>query len=264
MLGMSAFLLAVALYVAEQAMASESKLVRAIKIALTISKSGEPSNPQWDKAKAEMLALMEQGIRINPHYRKLTPMAADELASWGDWTNAIWIYESVLASRPNVVAIAANISRGYMQLGDYQKSMEYLSRARKLQPTAPAVRSVEVILLTRMGEHAQAARIVRELFAANTVDYDLVYSAYLIGIRSQDWKLAIQALMLRIDKWPSEAADGWLKLGDIYNRAEVKDEAKALESYRAALKAAPVQAKEAVWAKVPPAYKAQLPGPATP
>lgn len=253
-----AFVMVIALYITQQAAASESKLVRAIKLALTISKSGQPNHPQWNRARADMLELMRDGIAINPHYRKLTPMAADELASWGDWENAVWIWESILASRPNVVAIIANISRGYLQIGDYQTSLYYLERAAKLQPTAPAVRSLQVILLTRMEKYPEAAQIIRELFHAETVDYDLVYSAYLVGIRSQDWALAIQALEHRIRKWPNEAPDAWLKLGDIYSKTGVKNEGKALESYRAALKAAPDQFKDAVWAKVPQGYHAKL------
>lgn len=39
--------------------------------------------------------------------------------------------------------------------------------------------------------------------------------------------------------WPAQAVDGWLKLGDIYASTEIKDEAKALEAYKAALAAAP-------------------------
>lgn len=248
----------VALFISGQAIETESKLVRAIKIALTISKSRQPNHPQWNNAKTEMLALMRDGILINPHYRKLTPMAADELANWGDWENAIWIWESVLESRPNIVAIAANISRGYMQLGDYQKAQIYLERAQKLQPTAPAVRSLQIMLLTQMGNYLEAGKIVKNLFQTNEADYDVVYSAYLIGTRTKDWPLAVQALEMRIKKWPSEAYDGWLKLGDIYSRTEVNNESKALDSYAEALRVAPEQFSEAVRAKIPKTYQLKL------
>lgn len=248
----------VAMWIAQQAIESESKLVRAIKIALTISKSGQPNHPQWQTAKAEMIQLMRDGIKINPHYRKLTPMAADELANWGDWENAIWIWDSVLASRPNIVAVAANISRGYLQIGDYQRSLEYLAHAAKLQPTAPAVRSLQVIFLTRTSKYSEAKDVIKELFQTGVVDYDLVYTAYLIGTRTKDWELAIQALHMRIKKWPHEAYDGWLKLGDIYNKAEVGDASKALDSYAQAVKTAPDQFKEAIRGKIPQAYQSRL------
>lgn len=255
---LTAFFMVLAAYITQQAIESESKLIRAIRWALTISKSEQPNHPRWDKAKADMLALTREGIAINPHYRKLTPMVADELAKWGDSANAIWIWESVLASRPNVAAIATNISREYLQIGNYQRSRDYFDRAAKLQPTAPAVRSLQAQLLIQRMEYLQAAQIIRELLQANTIDNDLVNSAYLIGVRTQNWELAILALELRIKKWPNEASVGWLHLGNIYSRAGVNNEAKALESYRAALNTAPDYLKNGVWASVPQVYRAKL------
>nr|MDP2192437.1 O-antigen ligase family protein [Rhodoferax sp.] len=255
---LTAFFMVIAAYITQQAIESESKLIRAIRSALTISKSEQPNHPLWNKAKADILDLTREGIAINPHYRKLTPMVADELANWGDSANAIWIWESVLASRPNVVVIATNISRGYLQIGNYQRAMDYFDRAAKLQPTAPAVRSLQAHLLIQRGEYPQAAEIVRELLQANTIDNDVVNSAYLIGVRTQDWELAILALELRIKKWPNKAVGGWLRLGNIYSSADVNNEAKALESYRAALNTAPDDLKDGVLAKVPQVYRAKL------
>ncbi len=70
-----------------------------------------------------MLKQLREGIAINPHYRKITPMVADELARWGDWKDATWIWESVLSSRPYVVAILANVARGYASMGEPAKAM---------------------------------------------------------------------------------------------------------------------------------------------
>lgn len=247
-----------AIYVAQQAMECESKLVRGIKIALTISKSGQPNDPRWAETKLEMLELLRQGIVINPHYRKLTPMAADELASWGDWRNAVWIWESVFTSRPNVVAIAANISRGYLVMGNAQKAQEYLDRAEKLQPSAPSVKSLRVEMLAKTGNYQEASTIIRELFDANLIDYDLAFRAYLVGVRSKDWALAIQALEFRIKKWPNEASDGWLKLGDIYSNDDMKNHGKALECYRKAVSSAPTELKEGVRKKIPQPYLSEM------
>ncbi len=256
----TALLMLLALYIAQQAAVAERKLVRAVQIALTISKSGRPNDPAWNPAKNEMLALLKDGIAINPHYRKITPMAADEMASWGDWEDAVWVWESVLASRPYIVAVAANISRGYLQMGDYKKSIDYLEQATRLQPTAPAVRSLQVVLLYRIGRYAEAAQIIRQLFAANQVDYDLVYTAYLVGVRLKDWPLAIQALELRLQRWPSEARDGWLKLGDIYRQPDIRDDAKALAAFRAALQATPDAQRADLLQKMPAPYREQLQG----
>ena len=87
-----------------------------------------------------MLQLVREGIAINPHYRKVTPVVADELARWGDWRNAVWIWDSVLASRPNVVVLLTNAARGYDSLGQRDRALAYLERARRIQPQAPAVR----------------------------------------------------------------------------------------------------------------------------
>jgi len=258
-LAVSVVCMMLAIYITQRAAYCERTLVRGIKLALTISKSGQPNNPYWNATKEEVLALMRSGIDLNRHYRKLTPMAADEMASWGDWKNALWIWESVLESRPNVVAIIANISRAYLVGGNLQQAQKYLERAKRLQPTAPAVRTLNVMFLERTGQEHQAAQEIKMLFKDGVIDYDLVYTAYLLGARTHDWSLMIQALELRIDRWPGEATDGWLKLGEIYSeRMEVKDHDKALKAYRAALSATPEPAKESILYKIPLSYRVEL------
>lgn len=251
--------LALAAYVSLQAAAAESKIVKAVKIALTVSQSGDYQNPRWDKAKREMLALIKDGTDINPHYRKITPMVADELAKWGDWKNAVWIWESVLSSRPYVVAIISNVARGYAQLGQNEKAMEYLARARKLQPNAASVNSLEIILLSRTGKEPQAYQQAKSLLAAGAYDLDLVNAAYVLAVRARDWPVALKALELRSKGWPAHTVDGWLKIGNIYaSDTEVQDEAKALAAYRAALLAATEAEKNTVRARIPPGYLPKL------
>jgi O-antigen ligase len=258
-LAVSVACLMLTIYITQRAAYCERNLVRGIKLALTISKSGQPNNPYWNATKEEVIALMRSGIDLNRHYRKLTPMAADEMASWGDWKNALWIWESILQSRPNVVAIIANVSRAYLVEGNLQQAQEYLERAKRLQPTAPAVRTLNVMFLERTGQERQAAQEIKLLFKEGVIDYDLVYAAYLLGARTQDWALMIQALEIRIDRWPREAADGWLKLGEIYSqKLEIKDHDKALRAYRAALTATPELAREAMLKKIPPSYLLEL------
>lgn len=145
-------------YIAQQAVACEAKLVQAIKIALTISQSGYPNDPRWGKIKAEMLGLVREGIAINPHYRKLTPIVADALAGWGDWKNATWIWESVLESRPYVVIILANVARGHLQSGNHAKAQEYFDRAMALQPSAPTLVPLQEMLGRPAKEDAQATQ----------------------------------------------------------------------------------------------------------
>jgi len=151
----------IALFISQQAILCERKIVRAVKIALTISKSGMPNDPGWDQAKFEMLNLINEGIAINPHYRKLTPIVADALASWGDWKNATWIWETVLESRPNVAVMQANMARGYIQMGNYDKAQEALNRAARLAPSAPAVAEVQALLQRRFDKGQKATPIAQ-------------------------------------------------------------------------------------------------------
>ena len=247
-----------ALYMAQQAVECESKLVRAVKIALSITQSGQPHDPRWEPAKSEMLQLVRQGIAINPHYRKLTPMAADALAGWGDWSNATWIWESVLASRPYVVAILANVARGDMQAGELARAQATLERAKHLQPGAPALASLELTLWSRTGRNKEAIARAKELLQVGVFDNDLFQAAYSVAMRNRDSELAIQALELGIKTWPARAVDGWLKLGDIYDSPEAKNESKALAAYQAALRASPPAYKPTVLAMIPPIYRLKI------
>ena len=51
--------LALAAFISQQATVAEYKIVRATKMALSITASGEPNNPKWNKLKLEMLGLRQ-------------------------------------------------------------------------------------------------------------------------------------------------------------------------------------------------------------
>jgi O-antigen ligase len=259
-LALSATVLAaiLAILIAQQALECENKLVRAVKIALTIQQSGAPNDPGWTRAKGEMLQLLDEGVAINPNYRKLTPITADAMAGWGDWKNATWVWESVLSSRPHVVALLINVARGHMQMGHFEQATQYMDRARKIQPDAASLKSLEVALWSRSGQEQRAARRAKELFDSGFVDRELVQVAYFLGIGQHQPQLAIQALETGIRHWPSLAVDSWLKLGAIYNSAEAKDPDKALKAYSAALAASTPQSRESVLDLIPAPYRAQV------
>lgn len=244
-----------AVYIAQQAIECESKIIRAVKIAITISQSGYPKDPRWDNLKSEMITLLREGVAINPHYRKLTPIVADSLASWGDWKNATWIWESVLESRPYVVALLANVTRGQIQALNFPKAEENLNRAMALQPSSPVLATLQVILWTRNGKEKEAMIEAKELVKTGIIDPDLLRTAYFLGMRNQDPELAIMALKQRIKTWPNQAVDGWLKLGHIYAAAESKNDELAVESYRSAFEAAEPQNRVAVLAMIPTKYR---------
>jgi tetratricopeptide (TPR) repeat protein len=249
--------LALTVYISQQAAATENKIVSAVKIALSISASGDVNNPKWDKSKREMLALAKDGIAINTHYRKITPMIADELAKWGDWRNAVWVWESVVLSRPYVTAIMSNIARGYAQIGNLEKALEYLERCEKLQPKAVSVRSLKVILMSRSGKEPEAGVLAKKYMDEGTYDIDLVNAAYILGMRKSDFDMAIQGLELRNKGWPASRLDGYLKLASIYVNNK-KDDVKALEAFKNALALTPEKDRETLRKQIPPQIQARL------
>jgi O-antigen ligase len=249
--------LALAAYITSQAAESEKKIVKATKIALTISANGDYANPKWDKSKAEMLKLIKEGTDINPHYRKITPMVADELAKWGDWKNAVWVWESVLSSRPYVVAIMSNVARGYASIGNPDKALEYLERAKKIQPRAPSVRSLEVILLSRTGKEAKGLELAREAVAANVFDYDLVNAAFVLAWRAGDFPFAVKTMDLRIKGWPNTKAAGLIQLGNMYLTG-AKDPVKAFENFKAGMEAGKPEEKATLAQQVPGEFWTRL------
>ncbi|TAG34835.1 MAG: O-antigen ligase domain-containing protein [Polaromonas sp.] len=194
--------LALAGTISQQAMAVEKKLVTAVKIALAISASGDANHPQWDPFKNNLLTLTREGVAINPHYRKITPMVADELGRWGDWQNAVWVWESVVASRPHVVVILANIARGHAQLGNHAKAMQYLARCEALQPRSAYVRSLKLVLLSRQGREAEALKLAKQSLQEGIYDADLLNTTHLLGTQGRDAELAAQSLALRQQHFP--------------------------------------------------------------
>lgn len=251
------FCLALAIYISQQAAMAESRIVRSVRLVLTITQSGDVNNPRWNATKLEILELVKEGTRINPHYRKLTPMVADELARWGDWPNAVWIWESVVSSRPYVVALLTNIARGYAQMGAMDKAFEYLERSKNLQPKAASVRSLEVVLLSRSGRTAEAQKLAKQYLAEGIYDYDLLDAGWVLGVKNGDLDLAIQSMELRNKSFPDQQVDGLVKLGYLY-AIRKKDDAKALMFYKAAMAASPEKDKEATRQRIPPDYRSRL------
>ena len=157
----------------------------------------------------------------------------------------------------NIENFAAQRIPLFFQFGE--KALEYLKRAKELQPKATSVNSLEVILLSRTGKEAQAYQQTKELVAAGTYDFDLINAAYVLAARAKDWPMAMKALELRSERWPEQKVDGLMKLGHMYaSVTEIKDENKALEAYRAALAAAPEVNRPAVRAQIPTIYQPRL------
>jgi O-antigen ligase len=247
-----------AAYITQQATEAESKLNSAIDVAPSVARQGSPDARQFAQRKAEFLQSVREGIAINRHYRKLTPIVAGQLAAYGDWTNAVWIWESLTASRPHVAVIWSNIARGYTHLGQYDQAFEALHQWKQLQPDAPGLHALEIVLLSRTGHEAKATQMLTDYFKQGRYDYDLVQVDYELGLIAQDWPRAIRALELRNHTWPEQAADGFFRLGKIYSDSALHDDAKALAAFRAGLQATPLAQKEKFRSQVPEVYRPKL------
>lgn len=249
--------LALATYISAQAVACEGRIVRAAQIALQITQSGRPNDPRWAGAKQQMLQLTREAVAINPHYRKITPMVADELARWGDWKDATWIWESVLSSRPEIPAILANAARGHAVQGEWDQAQQLLERAKRLAPEAPSVLSLEVIVLSRTGHEAEALDVARRALAKGRYDFDLLNAAFLLGWRAGDLPFAEAALLKRVAEFPDNRVQGLVDLGGFYAGA-LHDDRRALLAWREALRLAGPQQRDAVLQRVPAGYRDRL------
>lgn len=243
-----------AVYVAQRAAEAERKIVRAVKLALTITASGQPNHKQWDAAKREMLRLIAEGIERNRHYRKITPIVADELARWGDWRNAIWIWDSVLGSRPHIVVIQCNIARGFIAIGQPHNAWPYLERAKRIQPRAAAVRSLEVMLLGSSGRDGPALQLAQQSISEGIVDFEMAHSAFVLARRLKDVASAQQAADLMLQRWPDRAMETYMMLGKYYAE-DVGDASKAREAFTRALGTASPAQRPLVEAQIPAEYR---------
>ncbi len=247
-----------ALYISFQAAECESKLTRALKVALTISRSVNPLDPSWEPAKAQLLQWTAEGIAINPHYRKLTPAIADELARWGDWQDANWIWESVAASRPFIPGITANLARGYIHTGDLKKAQESLEKTQILQPTAPSTANLRILLLSREDRMEEASSQLAALLRAGNFNEESIRLGYAIGMQTHNSELALLALRLNIQKSPAEAVGSWIRIGNIYETMAPKDPLQAQQSYQAAYSTTPPAQRASVMALIPEPYRAGI------
>ncbi|MBA2960800.1 MULTISPECIES: O-antigen ligase family protein [Ramlibacter] len=245
---------ALAAFITWQAVRCERMLVEAGQIALAISASPAPNDPRWNPAKARLLELTREGIAINPHYRKITPIIADELAVWGDWKNATWIWESVLRSRPYVVAMLTNAARGHAAQQQMPQALHYLGRAQAISPGAPSVRSLEVILLAMGGQQDRALELARQSMQPGRYDYDLLDNTFALARRAGDFDLAERALRLRIQDFPVRRSEGLVQLGTFYLES-LRDESRALLAWREAVAITPPRQRELLLAQVPAAYR---------
>lgn len=245
-----------AAYITQQAALVERDIVQALHVAHTLTQ--KPPPPDLAQRKAEVLQNIREAIAINPHYRKLTPFVANWLAGSGDWDDALWIWESVAASRPQVAALWFNIVKAHIELKQYRQALPALRQLERLQPNSPRVHTLEVILLSRTGQTAKATQLLNEYLDHGDFDPELLQAAYEFGFRTQNWALAIRTQELRLQNWPQQATSAYFKLGLVYADPKVHDEAKALAAFRAGLQTAPAALKDKFRSQTPEAYRSRL------
>jgi O-antigen ligase len=248
--------LLLAVWISWQAALCEYLIVRAAKLSLGVSYASNPQDPQWDETKKIIVDNIRRGISINSHYRKLTAMPADEMASWGDWPHAVEIWESLLKSRPYVVVMMVNAARGYAAMELFDKSQSWIDRIRSYQPKSAGARSVEVYMLDKQGKIDEAVRVARLALDEKTVDPDLAHNAYRLGIKTDDPKLSLDALAARTLLHPWEAPVNHVKSGEVYDKLGRRD--LALAEYRKAKQATKPEMYEELYKRVPADYVTKL------
>jgi len=252
-------------YIFQQARLAERSIITAAKLSLEISATGQPKHPSFASARERVVTLARQGLSIHPHYRKITPVVAEQLARWGDLDNALAIWHTLLASRPYALDLLTDAARAHAHRGQAEIAWQMLELARRLQPLDGRHIALSAEMLMGDRREDQARELVRSALSAGVRAAVLLDVAFAI-FSDKDPVLAVQALRWRIEGERSAAAlvDLHLRLGrHLAARAAVGETVsqssalsdQAVAAFRAAVVAAPASAREAVLMLVPESYR---------
>jgi O-antigen ligase len=206
----------------------------------------------------EGIALVQEGMALNPHYRKLLAIPAEQLASLGDWAATADVLQLIADSRPHIANVWSNLVLARIELKQADPAQTALHELTRLQPDTARVRSMELLLLSRTGHEAEAAQKARDYFAHGVVDFDATLLAYSVGIKLQQWDLVEQALRLRADHWPETAVDSYYRLGQAYAQAGKGFEERALAAFREGRNHLPPGELGNYLRQLPTAYRVQM------
>ena len=241
-----------------QAQRAEFSLVSAIRTANAFNRAQRMGDPQEAQLKTQALAYVREGVAINPHYRKLTGEVAEAFAASGDWGNAVWILESVAASRPHVAALWTGLAQGYSALGQRARAQTAFEQLQVLKPTALSTLALHATLLSEEGDAAAATALLTTQLDSAVFDFELLQAAYAIGYKNKNWALAIRALELRNTTWPETRTDGYLRLGKLYAEPGVDNPQKAITAFKAGLASVPIEQRSNYISQVPVPYRTQM------
>jgi len=90
------------------------------------------------------------------------------------------------------------------------------------------------------------------------VDFELLQTAYALGLKLGDKSFAVQALTQFQQRWPQHAADTFLRMGRVYAEGAEPDDIKALHAFRQGLAAVPLQEKSNYIAQLPERFRTRM------
>jgi O-antigen ligase len=241
-----------------QAAQAERKIVHALQLTAAAAKSKQPISKDLSPIKTQVLEDVREGVEINPHYRRLTALVAEPFAAAGDWANAVWILESVVASRPHVAALWSGLAQGYSEMGQFEKASHALQQVQRLKPDSTRTRALEISLLSRSGRDNEAVQLLVNQYDRGNFDFEMVQLGYAIGYKTRNWPLVVRSLELRNVNWPALAADGHFRLGKVFLETEIQDRARAVLEFRSGLVAVPTEQKDNYLRQVPKSLSAEI------
>jgi O-antigen ligase len=244
--------------VATQAMRAESAIVGGIhrfNHAIQIRKT-DPTAAQ--RLQEEGTQLVREGMALNPHYRKLLSIPAEQLASLGDWAAAADVLQHIADTRPHIANVWSNIVLARIELQQADAAQAALRELARLQHDTARVRSLDLLLLSRTGREAEVAQKARDYFAQGIVDLDATLLAYSVGLKLQQWDLVEQALHLRAEHWPATAVDSYYRLGQAYVRAGKGFEGRALQAFKDGRDRLPIGELDNYLRQLPSTYRVQM------
>jgi O-antigen ligase/tetratricopeptide (TPR) repeat protein len=248
----------VATHITYLATVAERKIVYALQLGAFLGQVlPSPAKPEADR-KSEMLKNLREGIATNPHYRKFTAVAAEQLSAAGDFTDAIWVLETVLASRPHVAALWSGLALNYAQSGNLNKAWVAFQNVERLKPDTIDTLTLKVTLLSSSGQRDEAIKLLSEAFDTGRYDFALLQTGYAVGLKFHNLALAVRSLVLFNQKWPQHAADTYFRLGSLYADPEMQDDDKALDAFLKGMAAVPAAEKEKYRRQVPDPYQSQM------
>lgn len=249
---------ALAAIIGVQAIRTEVLIVGGIQ-ALNKAQQSLPSDVLASQtAQAQGVALLQQGMAINAHYRKVISIAAEQLASLKDWEHTAMVLQSIAASRPYIANVWSNLVLARVALKQPTAALAAWHELVHLQPNTPRVRALELLILSNSEQEAAAVRKITAYFDQGMVEYDVTMQAYTLGLRLKQWDLVERGLRLRAQTWPELAVDSYFRLGNVFVDAGKGFESRALLAFRQGLYALPREQRKDYLSHLPSWHGKQL------